>query len=110
MICARCHGPLAVDAKRGWCRACEHGYDVWSRQHASDVAVAALAGTVVMATAGMGLPLLGAPWLSATAGVLAGFGTLVGMHRASTRRRRRQYLRGGGVPRAYLPERADGSP
>jgi hypothetical protein len=57
----------------------------------------------VVAFAGMGLPLLGVSWLAAAVGVFGGFGTFAGLHRLNTGRRRRQYLRAGEVPRAYLP-------
>ena len=105
MACARC-GNLELETGRRWCAACERGYDAWSRRHASDIAWAALSGTVVVAFAGMVLPLLGVSWLAAVAGVFGGFGAFVGLYRLNARRRRRQYLRSGGVPRAYLPDRA----
>jgi hypothetical protein len=102
MACPRCGAP-APDTGRRWCAACELAYDAWSRRYASDVVWEALAGTVVVAFAGMGLPLLGVSWLAAASGVFAGFGAFIGLHRLNTRRRRRQYLRGGEMPRAYLP-------
>jgi hypothetical protein len=118
MACPRCGDPdaeperaspdgpfgLATGGRR-WCAACERAYDAWSRRHASDIVWEALAGTVVVVFAGMGLPLLGVPWLVAASGVFAGFGALVGLHRLNRRRRRRQYLQVGEVPRAYLPHR-----
>jgi predicted membrane-bound spermidine synthase len=105
MACARCGDPDSETGRR-WCAACERAYDVWSRRHASDVAWAALAGTVVVTFGGMVLPLLGLSWLAAAAGVFAGFGAFVGLYRLNARRRRRQYLRTGEVPRAYLPGKA----
>lgn len=104
MACARCGEPDPAPRRR-WCAACELAYDAWSRRYASDVAWEALAGTTVVAFAGMVLPLLGVSWLAAAIGVFAGFGAFVGLHRLNGRRRRRQYLRGGVVPRAYLPGR-----
>src|SRR4051812_10049662 len=104
MACARC-GTAEPEGKRRWCAACERAYDGWSRRYASDVVWEVLSGTAVVTLIGMGLPLLGVPWLAATAGVFAGFGAFAGLHRLNGRRRRRQYLRGGEVPRAYLMHR-----
>lgn len=106
MACPRCGNPEPESgsvSERRWCAACERAYDAWSRRYASDVVWQVLAGMVIVVFAGMGLPLLGVSWLAAATGVFAGFGTFVGLHRLNTRRRRRQYLRGGEVPRAYLP-------
>jgi hypothetical protein len=117
MACPRCgdpdlepegapDGPLGfTTGGRPWCAACEHAYDAWSRRYAADIVWEVLAGTAIVAFAGMGLPLLGVPWLVAATGVFAGFGALIGLHRLNRRRRRRQYLRAGGMPRAYLPDR-----
>jgi hypothetical protein len=102
MACARCGNPDPATGPR-WCAVCERGYDAWSRRHAGDVVWAVLAGMVIVVSIGMGLPLLGVSWLAAAGGVFAGFGAFVGLHRLNGRRRRRQYLRGGEVPRAYLP-------
>jgi hypothetical protein len=90
---------------RRWCDACERDYDAWSRRHAADVVWEALAGMVIVVFAGMGLPLLGVSWVLAATGIFAGFGTIIGVHRLNARRRRRQYLRGGDMPRAYLTEK-----
>lgn len=62
----------------------------------------ALAGTVVVSTIGLGLPLLGVGWLVAATGAFAGFGTIFGLARLNRRRRRRQFLQ-APLPRAYLP-------
>jgi hypothetical protein len=119
MACARCGdpdfelegsapegGPLAVlTGGRRWCPACERAYDTWSRRHAGDIVWEVLSGTVIVAFVGMGLPLLGVSWLVAATGIFAGFGAFIGLHRLNVRRRRRQYLQGGEVPRAYLPDR-----
>jgi hypothetical protein len=104
MACARCAHP-ETEPNRGWCAPCERAYDAWSRRYASDVVWEVLSGTVIVAFAGMGLPLLGVSWLVAATGVFGAFGTFLGLHRLNARRRRRQYLRGGEVPRAYLPDR-----
>ncbi len=102
MACPRCGDPAPETGPR-WGASRERDYASWSRRFPSDVVWEALAGTVVVAFAGMGLPLLGVSWLAAAAGVFAGFGAFLGLHRLNGRRRRRQYLRAGAVPRAYLP-------
>jgi hypothetical protein len=104
MACARCGNP-ELEIRRRWCAACERAYDGWSRRYAGDVVWEVLAGTVAVTAIGMGLPLLGVSWLAAVAGVFAGFGAFAGLHRLNGRRRRRQYLRGGEMPRAYLLDR-----
>jgi len=101
MACARCDAEL--DDERRWCVDCERDYDTWSRRNASDIIWSTLGGMVVIVTAAMVVPLLGVPWLFATTGVFAGFGTLLGLHRWNRRRRRGQFLRGAAIPRAYLP-------
>jgi hypothetical protein len=105
MACPRCGDPDHDPLRRLWCVDCELSYDVWSRRHASDIAWEALAGMVVVASVGVGLPLLGVSWVAAVMGIFAGFGTILGLHRLNGRRRRRQYLRSGDMPRAYLPGR-----
>ena len=95
--CQRCGGTPA----RGWCKDCEQLYDGWVRKHASDIVWQALAGGVVVASIGMGLPLLGIGWLIAATGAFAGFGTLYGLSRLNRRRRRREFLQ-TTLPRAYL--------
>jgi hypothetical protein len=98
MTCARC-GAKVVRAP--WCKDCEQLYDGWVRRHASDIVWQALAGGVVVASVGLGLPLLGIGWLVAATGAFAGFGTLIGLARLTRRRRRRQFLQ-TALPRAYL--------
>ena len=49
---------------------------------------------------GLGAPLLGVDVFIGIAGVLAGFGTFLGLRTWGKRRRRRQFL--ATVPRAYL--------
>lgn len=97
--CPRCAGE--VDPGRPWCRDCEALYDRWVRRHAADIVWQVLAGTVIVLGAGMGLPLLGAPWVLAATGAFAGFGTILGLARLGRRRRRRQFLT-EPLPRATL--------
>ena len=75
----------------------------WVRRHASDIVWAGLGGGVVLALFGMVLPLLGVEWLVAAGAAFAGWGTLLGLWRVSRRHRRRQFLAGAPLPRAYLP-------
>ena len=104
MACARCGSP-DTPSDRGFCTACERAYDAWSRRYAGDVVWEVLSGTAIVAFTAMVLPLLGVSPIIAVSGVFAAFGTFLGLHRLNGRRRRRQYLRGGSVPRAYLPSR-----
>jgi hypothetical protein len=99
MKCDRCG---AESATRSLCKECEQLYDRWSRRYASDIVWQALAGGVVIASIGVGLPLLGIGWLVAAGGAFAGFGTLIGLSRLTRRHRRRQFLL-TTLPRAYLP-------
>jgi hypothetical protein len=102
MSCPRC----AAETERSrWCRDCERDYDGWSRQFAGEIVWEVLCGTVSVMAFGMGLPLLGLPWTFALAGIFAGFGTIVGLHRMNQRRHRRNYLAGAAMPRAYLPDK-----
>jgi hypothetical protein len=102
--CPRCKQEMPDDAKHPWCAKCELEYDGWSRRHASDIIASALSGTVVVVVAAVVVPLAGLPWMLATAGVFAGFATLVGVQRLQRRRRRTQFLRGEPIPTAYLRE------
>ena len=99
MACQRCG---AQTSRSTWCKDCEHLYDGWVRRHATDIVWQALAGGVVVASVGLGLPLLGIGWLVGATGAFAGFGTLYGLARLTRRRRRRQFLQ-TTLPRAYLP-------
>jgi hypothetical protein len=100
MACERCGG----DAKPGrWCADCETAYDTWVRRHAADIVWAVMGGGVMLAAVGMILPLLGADWIVAASAAFAGWGTIFGLHRLNARRRRRQFLAGVALPRAYLP-------
>jgi predicted nucleic acid-binding Zn ribbon protein len=102
MECPRCGA--AVDKRGKWCRECEAAFDKWVRQHATDIVWATLAGGIVLGSVGMILPLLGADWILAAGAAFAGWGTIVGLYRWNSKRRRRQFLAGGDLPRAYLPE------
>jgi tetratricopeptide (TPR) repeat protein len=87
-----------------WCTECEHAYDTWSRRHATDIIWSLMAAMVIVTSTAIVLPLLGVDWIIAAVGVFTGFGTLLGLHRANRRRRRRQFLRGAAIPRAYLTD------
>jgi len=100
MRCNRCHGTEVTPT--GWCAACETAYDAWSRRHASDIIVSVLGGTLVVCIAGVVLPLLGLGWVIATTAAAGAGATILGLHRAAWRRRRRQFL-ATALPRAYLP-------
>lgn len=100
MACPRCEADTD-DAR--WCAGCERAFDTWSRRHATDIVWSVFAGGLVLAIVSMGVPLLGLEGILGATGVFAGFGTLFAVHHASRRRRRRQFLRGAAVPRAYLP-------
>lgn len=102
MACPRCASEVDL-VKTGWCRECENAYDTWVRRHATDIVWSALGGGVVLSLLGLGLPLLGVGTLAAVAAAFAGFGTIVGLHRGRQRQRRRQFLDGKALPRAYLP-------
>jgi hypothetical protein len=100
MACERCGG----EAKPGkWCAECEGAFDVWVRRHATDIMWSVLGGGLVLAAVGMILPLLGADWIVAASAAFAGWGTIFGLHKLNARRRRRQFLAGVALPRAYLP-------
>jgi hypothetical protein len=110
MACPRCEAatPETTEVpETRWCAACERAYDTWSRRHATDIIWSLLAGMVIVTTTAIALPLLGLDWVLAATGVFTGFGTLYGLTRLNRRRRRRQFLAGAAMPRAYLPE---GSP
>ncbi len=100
MACPRCAADS--DGNR-WCVDCERAYDTWSRRHASDIIWPLLAGGLIVSSTAVLLPMLGLDWIIAATGVFTGFGTLVGLARLNRRRRRRQFLAGAAMPRAYLP-------
>jgi hypothetical protein len=102
MACARCDKD--VPTRRGkWCETCELDYDTWIRRYASDIVYVVLGGGFVLGAAGMALPLLGAGVLAAAGGALAGWTTILVSAKLNARRRRRQFLAGEALPRAYLP-------
>jgi hypothetical protein len=117
MLCVRCGGEIDQQPVVGgglnplehrskdWCRSCNIAYDAWSRQHASDILVVTLSGAMVMLGLAIGLPLLGASVLVAAGGAVCAFGTIVGVGALNQRRRRRQFLAAGPLPRAYLPDK-----
>ena len=105
MACARCGQDRETNAA-GWCTDCDRAFDAWSRRYASDILYAVFGAGVIVMFAGIGLPLLGVPWLVSATGIFAGFGTIIGFHRWNRNRRRRQYLAGAAMPRAYLPEKS----
>src|SRR5262249_29527022 len=92
MACARCAADVETASPRTGGGGGEAAYDPWIRRHASDIIAPVVAGMVVIAGLGLGLPLLGADWVAAASAVFAGFGTLIGLFRLSRRRRRRQFL------------------
>jgi len=102
MQCTRC-GKEIDDATK-WSPECERAYDTWSRRHASDIIWSLLAGGLIVSTTAVLLPMLGVDWIIAATGVFSGFGTLYGLHRLNRRRRRRQFLAGAAMPRAYLTD------
>ena len=96
MRCGRCH----AESTRKWCATCEGAFDVWVRRYASDMIVPLVAGSLVVVTFAMGLPLLGVGWLVGGAGAVLGFGMLGAFAQLTRARRRRQFL--DAMPRAAL--------
>jgi hypothetical protein len=105
MACARCGSKEAPAKRAAWCAKCELDYDTWSRRNAADIVWVTLTGGFVLATIGMVLPLLGFEWVIAASAAFMGWGTILGVSRWNGKRRRRQFLRGVALPRAYLPEK-----
>src|SRR5262249_31767615 len=102
MACERCGS--AAETRRGkWCPDCERAFDTWVRRYAADIVWSVMGGGFVLATIGMILPMLGVEWLVPASAAFAGWGTIFGLHRLNARRRRRQFLAGATLPRAYLP-------
>jgi len=102
MACARCQAD--VDTQRGaWCAECETAYDTWVRRHAADIVWAVMGGGIVLAGVGMLLPLFGVEWIVSASAAFFGWGTIFAIYRATKRRRRKQFLAGASLPRAYLP-------
>lgn len=103
MPCQRC----GTDSRAGrWCGPCEALFDQWVRRHAADIVWAVLSGGLVLATVGMVLPLLGigagVGWGMGASAAALGWGTLLSSYKLIQRHRRRQFLSGAEVPRAYL--------
>ena len=92
------------NATAPWCVDCEHQYDAWVRKHAADILWQTGLGAIVAMLIGLGLPLLRVEPVIATTGVLAGFGTFLGLRSWGKKRRRQQFLT-GALPRAYLPSK-----
>ncbi len=101
MECPRCAATVETPGPTGWCRDCELQYDTWSRQHATDILWQTGLGAFVAMLIGLGLPLLGVDMVVATAGVLVGFSTFLGLRSWGKKMRRRQFLT-SALPRAYL--------
>ena len=102
MSCARCQADEPLP-KAGWCSACERAYDTWVRQYATDIIWSVLGGGLVLGAVGIGLPLLGLSTIVAFAAAFTGFATIFGLYRLAGHRRRRQFLGGGAMKRAYQP-------
>jgi hypothetical protein len=102
MACPRCARKEQL-VKSGWCPTCETAYDGWVRRHAADIVWVVMGGGLVIAVLGIGLPWFGVSWMVGWAAAVAGFGTIFGLGKLNDRRRRRQFLRGEALPRAYLP-------
>ena len=102
MACARCQADVPT-TKSGWCADCERAYDGWVRRHATDIIWSVMGGGVLIGVIGVGLPLLGISSVVAFSAAFVGLGATLVLQRAASRRRRRQFLAGGAMPRAYLP-------
>jgi len=102
MACARCEADVVTKSGK-WCADCESAYDTWVRRHAADIVWAVLGGGFVLAGVGMVLPLLGVEWIVGASAAFFGWGTIYGIYRVNRRRRRKQFLAGAPLPRAYLP-------
>ena len=66
MACPRCAVEDNLLAS-GWCRDCERAFGIWGRRHATDMVSTVLVGMAIVLAGGMGLPLLGIPWLATAA-------------------------------------------
>ena len=96
----------ALRSSVGWCSDCERAYDAWVRRHAADIIWSVMGGGLVVLMLGVGLPLLGLDVLVGASAAFAGFGTIYGVQQLGQRRRRRQFLAGIALPRAYLTEKS----
>ena len=72
------------------------------RQHATDIMWVVLGGGIVLGAAAL-MPVMGFSPIFALCGGFLGWGTILTASRLNARRRRQQFLRGGDLPRAYLP-------
>jgi hypothetical protein len=99
--CERC-GKDAPARRNLWCVDCEVAFHEWKRRHATDVMWVVLASGLLLA-AFMALPILGFPQIIAGIGAITSWGTILGASRLNAKRRRRQFLAGDALPRAYLP-------
>jgi hypothetical protein len=106
MACPHCAVEVNLLAS-GWCRDCERAYGIWGRRHAGDLISTVLVGMAIVLVGGMGLPLLGVPWLVSASSIFVSFGAMIGLYQFHDRRRRRQFLQ-ARLPRAYLPDRTPG--
>jgi hypothetical protein len=88
----------------GWCRDCERAFGIWGRRYATDMVSTVLVGMAIVLAGGMGLPLLGVPWLISGTSIFVSFAAMLGLYQFHDRRRRRQFLE-ARLPRAYLPGR-----
>jgi len=103
MACARCGADVPTPRRGRWCGDCERAYDTWSRRNAADIVWVVMSGGFMLAAVGMLLPLLGVDVIVAAVAALSSWATVYGAHRLNVRRRRRQFLDGEALPRAYLP-------
>jgi hypothetical protein len=101
-MCPRCGKDVATKKRRAWCPDCERAYDGWVRQHATDIMWVVLGGGIVLGAAAL-MPVMGFSPIFALCGGFLGWGTILTASRLNARRRRQQFLRGGDLPRAYLP-------
>lgn len=104
MSCVRCEQDRVLNPK-GWCLECERAYDTWVRRYATDIIWPAMVGMTLVVGIGMGIPLLGISYLVALTGIFAGAGSIAGLYWLNGKRRRKQFLVAGPLPRAYLPSK-----
>src|SRR5215510_7252835 len=78
MACPRCAVSEGLLAS-GWCRDCEVAFGIWGRRHAGDLVSTVLAGMVAGVVGGIGLPLLGLPWLISAISVFLSLGVMFGV-------------------------------
>ncbi len=103
MACPHCEVDDNLLAS-GWCRDCERAFGVWGRRHAGDIVSTVLVGMTIVLAGGMGLPLLGVPWILSACSIFVSFGAMLSLYQFHDRRRRQQFL-DARLPRAYLPSK-----